>query len=72
MNEEGKDMIFMCNIGKAASFDSHFRAYIIDVQQPEHIKCSFASSLRCHYLFNAFRICGQLLIKSKYDLSGYL
>ena len=39
VNEEGKDMIFVCNIGKAVSFDSHFGAYIIDVQQPEHIKC---------------------------------
>lgn len=69
----GEHIIFVCDVVRAITFDSHFGAYVLEKKSDELCPriCFYVSSLKCHYVFSVSRINKDLCIKSKYDLSGY-
>ena len=64
------EFIFVFSMSKTTRFDHHLAAYEIE-RIPNSYQCSYAVSLKCHYLFSSVVIGQHTYIKSKYDLSGY-
>ena len=66
-----KDFFFVLMLAKTLCFCSQFGAYKLKPSQV-HYFCIYATSLKCHHLFNCVTLSADYYIKSKYDLSGYL